>query len=434
MKNAQTILQSIPFNIAIDKVFADRHDNPWLIEMFKIIELRKTPGSILRKLPHKLRDKTYIEVQKHHIIPKAWYKHNNYEIDNTDDNIVLLTIAEHVKVHYYLKCYFTRNKDAYMHYAMLQSLDYTCNGNNHSLAELTTLIIDDQLITDIETGIIEARKLRNFYWNNLTEEQRKVHSDKLKNFYARMSTEEKQLFAEKQRIKSIKMWKNRTTEQKNAIGKAISKSLQSRTQAQKTKQYQQMWNTIRSLPIEQQQKIHENRLAGNKRFLDSMTPEQRKNYDNARMKKRFATEKARSIEKQKQIHENKVEQVKKQWENFSEEQKQKRIDALTGKNKTKQEKQEQYKKIAESNRIAWKNMSNEKRESISNKMRQNMSSREIMYHPNFPTYKRVKSTEIQQHLDNGWKFGKSEATSKEYIENKKKRCLRENIPFPDYLS
>ena len=36
---------------------------------------------------------------KHHIIPKCWFKMNNLPIDNSDANLVLLTKEQHGKVH-----------------------------------------------------------------------------------------------------------------------------------------------------------------------------------------------------------------------------------------------------------------------------------------------------------------------------------------------
>lgn len=39
------------------------------------------------------------EGHKHHIIPKCWYKMNNLPIDNSEDNLVLLTEEDHQKVH-----------------------------------------------------------------------------------------------------------------------------------------------------------------------------------------------------------------------------------------------------------------------------------------------------------------------------------------------
>lgn len=40
--------------------------------------------------------------QRHHIIPKYYYNHNNLEIDNTKENIVNLTYKDHILAHYYL--------------------------------------------------------------------------------------------------------------------------------------------------------------------------------------------------------------------------------------------------------------------------------------------------------------------------------------------
>lgn len=39
------------------------------------------------------------EGHKHHIIPKCWYKMNNLSIDNSKDNLILLTYEDHIKVH-----------------------------------------------------------------------------------------------------------------------------------------------------------------------------------------------------------------------------------------------------------------------------------------------------------------------------------------------
>ena len=37
--------------------------------------------------------------QKHHIIPKCWFKMNNLPVDNSKDNLILLSYEDHVKVH-----------------------------------------------------------------------------------------------------------------------------------------------------------------------------------------------------------------------------------------------------------------------------------------------------------------------------------------------
>lgn len=36
---------------------------------------------------------------KHHIVPRCWFKMNNLPIDNSKDNLVLLSYEDHIKVH-----------------------------------------------------------------------------------------------------------------------------------------------------------------------------------------------------------------------------------------------------------------------------------------------------------------------------------------------
>lgn len=39
------------------------------------------------------------EGHKHHIIPKCWFKMNGLNVDNSKDNLVLLSYEDHIKVH-----------------------------------------------------------------------------------------------------------------------------------------------------------------------------------------------------------------------------------------------------------------------------------------------------------------------------------------------
>lgn len=50
------------------------------------------------------RQKTTIigQVQRHHILPRAWFKLHNKKLDNSADNIVLLSVADHAKAHLFL--------------------------------------------------------------------------------------------------------------------------------------------------------------------------------------------------------------------------------------------------------------------------------------------------------------------------------------------
>ena len=51
------------------------------------------------------------KTQKHHIIPKTYYKLNSLNIDNSCDNIVNLLYSDHILAHYYLcLCVDSTNK------------------------------------------------------------------------------------------------------------------------------------------------------------------------------------------------------------------------------------------------------------------------------------------------------------------------------------
>ncbi len=44
-------------------------------------------------------------LHKHHIVPRSWFIHNKYSVDNSDNNIAYITPYEHCIVHYYAwKC------------------------------------------------------------------------------------------------------------------------------------------------------------------------------------------------------------------------------------------------------------------------------------------------------------------------------------------
>ena len=42
------------------------------------------------------------KTQKHHILPRAWFKLHNEPVDNSKDNLVNLLVLDHIKAHLYL--------------------------------------------------------------------------------------------------------------------------------------------------------------------------------------------------------------------------------------------------------------------------------------------------------------------------------------------
>ena len=65
-------------------------DNEYLIKYCRLIEQNTTTNN----LPGR--------TNRHHIIPKSWFKINELEVDNTRSNLVTLDYRNHVLAHYYL--------------------------------------------------------------------------------------------------------------------------------------------------------------------------------------------------------------------------------------------------------------------------------------------------------------------------------------------
>ena len=69
---------------------------------------------------------------KHHIIPKCWFRKNNLTIDNSDDNLVLLTKEQHMKVHKLAAmCIIGSDMRSAMGFAV-HMLDGSFSGMHHS--------------------------------------------------------------------------------------------------------------------------------------------------------------------------------------------------------------------------------------------------------------------------------------------------------------
>jgi hypothetical protein len=53
-------------------------------------------------IDNKQTKKQKYKTQRHHIIPKSYYKHKSLQVDNSSDNLVNLLYKDHILAHYYL--------------------------------------------------------------------------------------------------------------------------------------------------------------------------------------------------------------------------------------------------------------------------------------------------------------------------------------------
>ena len=127
---------------------------------------------------------TKFETQKHHIIPRAYFKHNNIKVDSSKSNLVCLTYKDHVLAHYYLyKC-----SKGWFNNCMLRALTYLSNRliADNSLTETEVLSIvsnlNDLYILDKQNDSI---RLRDGKWVNNAVSQRYVSGKNLQDFLAK---------------------------------------------------------------------------------------------------------------------------------------------------------------------------------------------------------------------------------------------------------
>lgn len=91
------------------------------------------------------------EGHRHHIIPKCWFKLHNLPVDNSKDNLVLLSYEDHVKVHKLaMLCAATPEMKSKMAFAVKRLLKGNFSGMHHT--DTTKQIIKAkramQVITD----------------------------------------------------------------------------------------------------------------------------------------------------------------------------------------------------------------------------------------------------------------------------------------------
>lgn len=127
--------------------------------------------------------KPYIKfkTQKHHIIPRAYFKYNKLKLDNSKSNIVCLEYKDHILAHYYLyKC-----SKSWFNYCMLRALTYLSNRliADNSLTEIEVLSI----VADLNNLYIldkqnDSKRLSGGKWVNNGTHQQYVSGQKLDEF------------------------------------------------------------------------------------------------------------------------------------------------------------------------------------------------------------------------------------------------------------
>ena len=116
------------------------------------------------------KDQKYLYA-KHHIIPKFWYKDNNVEINNSNDNLIVVTYKDHVLLHFMLADYFYNSTQDSI--SLRKSL--------YAIQMLLGQIIPSNLVSDSFISITNEE--REKYAQQLQDYQYKINQTKKLYFF-----------------------------------------------------------------------------------------------------------------------------------------------------------------------------------------------------------------------------------------------------------
>lgn len=151
-----------------------------------------------------------LPLHKHHIIPRVYFRLLNLAVDNSAENIVMLTPANHALAHYYLAL-CTKGELKYR----LRACFIRMTGNKHFCEELDLESLEKLNELKAEFGRQRSERAKG---KKLTEEQKQKLSQASKERWADPDYKEKMTEAFQRR------WDAITEEQRIEIGNKISDS------------------------------------------------------------------------------------------------------------------------------------------------------------------------------------------------------------------
>ena len=195
----------------------------------------------------KKRPADYIHCQRHHIVPRIWFYRNNFPVDNSEQNIIILRIDEHLTMHVLLRDYFSEIGNMQMSCAMSYAIDKLTGGNKDFLIKRMNSEEEYEYFKRIREENQRHKSqalsfaLKTYYANetqeqktariekekdfvrNLTPEQRKERRQKIIDYYANETPEQKAIRSKRNR----QAWNNISIEKRNEISNKIRAAMNS---------------------------------------------------------------------------------------------------------------------------------------------------------------------------------------------------------------
>ena len=342
--------------------FYSQTDNPFYIRMKEILDYRQQ-----NKLTYinsvKDRPDDYIKCQKHHIIPRCWYRHHGYEIDNSKENIIYLTPGEHLEIHVLMREYFKSINDLDMYYAMALAIDKMTNGTSEWIENVVNNTNEkDYYLKEYENNIDIAAEATAYRYKKMTPEERIKLSQQISDGWKNMDKNAYDKLCDK-RVEIGKMlwidpnYKTGSDEWRKNQSESQKRAWENKSEAQKELEKQKRCETWKNMPEEKKQQLRDEQVK----------------IQTDRWNKKSKKDKKEHGKKISQAYQNKSEEKKKLHQ------------------KRKSEALKRY----------YKNLSKEEKEKIS----QERKSRRWMSNDKLMICRYVQPKDIQKLLDQAWVFG-----------------------------
>ena len=116
--------------------------------------------------------------EKHHIVPKGWFRRNKIEIDNSGENVVRLNVKDHLKAHLLLFYFFREVKDFDMYQSSLGAMHVMTSQSRSQLQKCIDQFGDfpKEVYDELYRIRSEAYKDRRKYSQEYIEECFRIYS------------------------------------------------------------------------------------------------------------------------------------------------------------------------------------------------------------------------------------------------------------------
>lgn len=264
------------------------------------------------------RPEDYVKCQRHHIIPRCWYRKNHLDVDNGPENVINLTPGEHLEIHVLMREYFKTIGDKDMYYRMALAIDKLVSGNEKWIDALVSNSDEKaQYIKEYEDNLEIMAEAVAYRVKHMAEEERKELGRKISDGWDNMPDEKYERLRKDRAVKKKANWQDAKSkmgsdEWRKNQSIAQKQTWDSKSDAEKILHGQRISAAWNSKTDEEQEELRRKNAEAQKKHWANATEADRKKLGNsirAAMKKKTPEEmklwRQHQAEAIRRYHENK---------------------------------------------------------------------------------------------------------------------------------